>query len=301
MSINSTFLRLPLALVTAGALLAAAPVTAAETYDHSAVAVNQALADRVPDTIRKRGRLVIGSDNAYAPWEYLAGDDGQTPEGIDVDLGKAIAKTLNLEFDSQTAPFAAILPALGAKYDVGISAFSITNERLKAVNFVSYADTQSLWVVRVGNPTGFDPANYCGRTIAIQTGSYHEKQVNADSTACVEAGKDPVNILPFSVQTEAITRVVAGGADATATGGGTAAYSVVQSGGQLENLSPVGPMSKRGLNGIAVPKDDMALTQLIADTLNHLIETGVYADIYKTWGVSNFSVEKALINPEAAH
>lgn len=295
---HSNYIRLPLAVATAGAIALASATYAADTYDHSNVEVNPSLADRVPEDIRTRGKLIVGSDNAYAPWEYLAGDDGQTPEGIDVDLGKAIAKILGLEFDSQTAPFASILPALGSKYDVGISAFSITEDRLKSVNFVSYADTQSLWVVRAGNPTDFDPGNYCGRTVAIQSGSYHEKQVSADNEACTAAGKDPIKILPFSAQTEAITRVVAGGADATATGGGTAAYSVVQSGGQLENMSPVGPMSKRGLNGIAFAKDDIELAELIADTLNHMISTGVYADIYEVWGVADFSVEKAIVNPD---
>ncbi|MFC5584671.1 transporter substrate-binding domain-containing protein [Nitratireductor kimnyeongensis] len=287
------------AALLATTFLVAGPVSA-QNFDLSGVEAVSELADRVPQEIRDRGVLIIGSDNAYAPWEYLAGPDGQTPEGIDVDLGKAIAYTLGLKYESRTAPFASILPALGTNFDIGISAFSITTERMEAVNFVSYADTQSLWVVRAGNPTGFDPAEYCGATIAIQSGSYHEKQVDKDNEACVAAGKEPIKKLPFSVQTEANTRVAVGGADATATGGGTAAYAVVQSNGALENLSPVGPMGKRGLNGIAVPKDDMELTQLIADTLNHLIESGTYKDIYAEWGVGQFAVPEALVNPDVS-
>ncbi|WP_338608800.1 transporter substrate-binding domain-containing protein [Pelagibacterium nitratireducens] len=287
----------PAALFLATAIFTAGPVFA-QTYDLSGVDVVPELAERVPQEIRDRGVLIIGSDNAYAPWEYLAGPDGQTPEGIDVDLGKAIAYTLDLEYESRTAPFASILPALGTNFDIGISAFSITRERMGAVNFVSYADTQSLWVVRAGNPTGFDPADYCGTTVAIQSGSYHEQYVDEDSAACEAAGNEPVEKLPFSVQTEAITRVAVGGADATATGGGTAAYAVVQSGDALETLSPVGTMGIRGLNGIAVPKDNMELTHLIADTLNHLIENGIYGEIYATWGVDQFAVSEALVNPD---
>lgn len=294
----------PFEVMAASAALVVALTGAAQaqqSFDLSGVEVVQELASRVPEVIRERGVLISGSDNAYAPWEYLGGADGQTPEGIDIDIGKAIAKTLDLEFESRTTPFQSILPALGSKYDVGINAFSITNERMQVVNFVSYSDTQSLWLIQAGNPTGFDPADYCGRTVAVMSGTYYERNVTADSEACVAAGKEAVNMLPFSVQTEAITRVAAGGADATATGGGTAAYAALQSDGRLENLVPVGTMSTRGLNGIAVAKADMELTQLIADTLNHLIETGTYGEIYALWGIENFSVDEALINPATEH
>ncbi|WP_223162909.1 transporter substrate-binding domain-containing protein [Roseivivax sediminis] len=273
----------------------------AQVFDRSGLEAVPELAERVPEKIAERGILVGGADNAYAPWEFLAGDDGQSPQGIDIDVGRAIAKTLGLEYESRTAAFPSILPALGSKYDIGLNAFSITNERMKVVNFVSYSDTQGLWVVRAGNPTGFDPADYCGAKVAIMSGTYYEKHLDLDNQACLDAGKPAIEKLPFSVQTEAITRVAAGGADATATGGGTAAYAVKQSGGRLENLEPVEPMGKRGLNGIAVAKDDMELTQLIADTLNHLIDNGVYAEIYEFWGVSHFLVDESVINPEVSN
>ncbi|MGK7654372.1 transporter substrate-binding domain-containing protein [Roseovarius sp. B08] len=288
------------AAVVAAAVLA--PVAGfAQVFDLSGLEAVPELSDRVPEKIATRGVLVGGSDNAYAPWEFLAGDDGQTPQGIDVDVGRAIAKALGLEYESRTAPFPSILPALGSKYDIGLNAFSITNERMKVVNFVSYSDTQGLWVIRAGNPTGFDPAEYCGAKVAIMSGTYYEKHLDLDNQACLDAGKPAITKLPFSVQTEAITRVAAGGADATATGGGTAAYAVKQSEGRLENLEPVEPMGKRGLNGIAVAKDDMELTQLIADTLNHLIDEGVYADIYEFWGVAHFLVDESVINPEVSN
>ncbi|MEQ8291188.1 MAG: transporter substrate-binding domain-containing protein [Roseovarius sp.] len=294
-----TRFRYTAALVAAVALPPAAGL--AQAFDLSGLEAVPELSERVPEKIATRGVLVGGADNAYAPWEFLAGDDGQTPQGIDIDVGRAIAKVLGLEYESRTAPFPSILPALGSKYDIGLNAFSITNERMKVVNFVSYSDTQGLWVVRAGNPTNFDPADYCGAKVAIMSGTYYEKHLDLDNQACLDAGKPEITKLPFSVQTEAITRVAAGGADATATGGGTAAYAVKQSGGRLENLEPVEPMGKRGLNGIAVTKEDMELTQLIADTLNHLIDEGVYADIYKFWGVTQFLVDESVINPEVSN
>lgn len=287
------------AICIAGSIVSGSAL--AQVFDMSDIQEVPELAERLPEKISERGILIGGSDNAYAPWEFLAGDDGQTPQGIDIDVGRAIAKTLGLEYESRTAPFASILPALGSKYDIGLSAFSVTSERMEVVNFVTYANSQSLWVVQKGNPTGFNPADYCGSTVAIMSGTYHEKHFDLDNEACEAAGKEPAKKLPFSVQTEAITRVAAGGADATPTGGGTATYAVRQSDGSLENLEPIGPMGKRGLNGITVAKDDMELTQLIADALDHLIETGAYEDIYEFWGVSHFLVDEATINPAVSN
>ena len=101
---------------------------------------------------------------------------------------------------------------------------------MKVVNFVSYFDSGSLWAVRAGNPARFDPADYCGRKIAIQSGSWHEKIVNQENDACKSAGKPEITILPFSAQTEALTRVAAGGADATVSGSSTMGYAVKRRG-----------------------------------------------------------------------
>ena len=289
--------------IFAGGLLALAvagcgSAALAEGFDTSAIKPDQALAARLPEKIKAAGTLVVGSDTSYAPWEYLSETDGQTPEGIDVDIAKAIGAKLGVKIDYRTSAFDAILPALGTKFDLGISAFSITNERMKAVNFVSYFDSGSLWAVKSGNPTKFDPADYCGRKIALVTGAWEETIVAEENKACKAAGKAEIEVLPFATQNEAITRVVAGGADATVTGSSTIGYAVSQSNGRLETMkAPVGEFSQRGSNGIAVAKADMELTQLIADTVNQLIADGTYQALFDHWGVGMEVVKKAEVNP----
>ena len=295
-TISSRRTVLPLVAV-AIAGLAAGPLQA-EGFDTSGVEVDPELAARVPADIREGGVLIGGSDNAFAPWQYLAGDDGQTPEGIDIDLADAMAAKLDLTYESRTAAFASILPALGSNYHVGISAFSITKDRLEAVNFVNYVIAGSEWAVRPGNPDGFDPADFCGTTIAVQTGSYYETTIIEASEECVAEGKPALDILPFSVQTEAMTRVATGGADAAIAGGATVMFAAEQSGGAVEPMRPAGVLGATGPVGIAVPKDDMELTQLVADTMNALIEDGTYAAILEHWGVESMGVEEAVINPE---
>ena len=151
-----------------------------------------------------------------------------------------MAAKLDLTYESRTAAFASILPALGSKYHVGISAFSITKDRLETVNFVNYVLAGSEWAVRPGNPDGFDPADFCGSTIAVQTGSYYETTIIEASENCVAKDKPALDILPFSVQTEAMTRVATGGADAAIAGGATVMFAAEQSDGAIEPMRPVG-------------------------------------------------------------
>lgn len=286
-------------LFVLAAACAAAPAYA-QSFDTSTIEVDEALAARVPADIREAGVLVGGSDNSYAPWEYLAGADGQTPEGIDIDLMNALTAKLGLTYESRTADFSSILPALGTNYDVGVSAFSITNERMEVVNFVTYANTGSEWVIKAGNPDGFDPADYCGKTIAVQSGTWHEEQLLPISEQCVADGKPALELLPFSLQTEAMTRVAAGGAVATVSGAATGGYAVSQSNGTLEAISaPEGDVfAETAPVGIAVTKADTELTQLIADTLNAMIADGTYQAVLDHWGVGSMALEEAVINPE---
>lgn len=279
-------------------LLWFAGYVSAQSYDVSGVKRDNDLAARLPAKIRTAGVLVGGSDNSYAPWEYLAGADGQTPEGIDIDIGNAIAAKLGVKYESRTAQFTTILPALGTNYDIGLSAFSITEERKKIVNFVSYAETGNEWVIKAKNPTGFDPKDVCGRQIAVQSGSRHEQRLGIVNKECTDAGKAELKLLPFKTLTEAVTRVAVGGADATITGSATAFYAAFKSNQTLETVRPVGAaLDVRGLNGIAITKSDMALTQLIADTMQSLIDDGTYNAILGNWGMSAVAVRKVEINP----
>jgi polar amino acid transport system substrate-binding protein len=286
-------------LIAMLAITATTSIASAEGFDTSGIKVDDALAARLPEKIKSAGALTIGSDTAYAPWEFLSEKDGQTPEGIDVDIAHAIGKKLGVKIEYQTSAFEAILPALGTKYDLGISAFTITKERMKAVNFVSYADTGDLWAVKAGNPTKFNPNDLCGRKIAVQSGTYHEKAINAESETCKKAGKAEIEILPFSKQPESLTRVAAGGADATVSGEAGIGYAAKQSNGALETVEPVaGAFGDHGPNGIAVAKSETALAELVADTINALIADGTYKSLLDNWGIGSTIVDKAVVNPD---
>ena len=105
-------------------------------YDVSSVQKDDDIAKLLPDYVTKDGKLTIGMDTSYAPAEFLA-EDGKTPIGFDVDIAKALANMFGLEAVPQTSNFDSIIPSIGTKYDIGISSFTITPERMEAVDFVS--------------------------------------------------------------------------------------------------------------------------------------------------------------------
>lgn len=271
--------------------------TGATKFAADKVPTDNALAADVPSAIKSRGTLVVGSDTTYPPDEYLAGADGQTAVGLDVDLTKAIAKTLGLKLDFQTAGFDSILPAIGSKYDLGVSAFTITNARYGAVDFVSYFNAGKQWAVRKGNPTKFDTHDVCGANIGVQTGTTDEAAVKQMSTACTEAGKKAVNLVSLGKQTDIITRLVNGAVDASYAGSTSLEYAVKQTTGKLQTL---GGITQPSPNGIAVAKGNTKWASVVAEALNKLIADGDYKKILATWGATSGAVPNAEVNPKVS-
>ena len=79
----------------------------------------------------QKGKLMIAMEIGYPPFEYYA-DDGKTPMGFDIELGKEIAKRLNLEPEFVDTAWDGIFAGLDTdRYDAVISAATITEERLQ--------------------------------------------------------------------------------------------------------------------------------------------------------------------------
>lgn len=120
------------------------------------------IAAMLPQKIAESGKLTVGMEMTYAPAEFVA-EDGKTPEGYDVDLAKALAKTLGVKADFISSSFDSIVPSVGSKYDLGITAMTITEEREDSVDFVSYYKAGSMWVVKKGNPDKVDARTCAAR------------------------------------------------------------------------------------------------------------------------------------------
>lgn len=159
----------------------------------------------------KEGELSAGMELSYAPAEFYA-EDGKTPVGYDIDMTKAIAKTLGLKPNIVSSMFDTIIPSIGSKYDLGITAMTITEERMQSVDFVSYYRAGSTWAVKKGNPKKLDTSDMCGAKIAVQTGTVQEEEANTIAKGCEADNK--AEVMSYKRQAEAATAVATGKADA---------------------------------------------------------------------------------------
>jgi polar amino acid transport system substrate-binding protein len=246
------------------------------------------------DTVRERGRLLVGSDIAYAPVEFY--EEGTTTAvGIDVDLCKAIAEKMGLakgcEFRNTT--FDGIIPALKAKrFDIIMSAMSDTPERQREIDFVDYFKAGTSILVRKGNPEGIRSLDdLCGKTVGIQKGTTQEEVANAQKEKCKGKGSD-LTVLTFETDPEAQQALKAGRTVADMNDFPVAAY-VAQTTGDFE---VVGEQIEAGPYGIGVRKDDTDLRDAIQAALKAIIADGTYDRILAKWNVTQGALKTAAIN-----
>jgi polar amino acid transport system substrate-binding protein len=258
------------------------------------VTADQALADRVPDAIASDGTITVGSDTTYAPSEFIA-EDGETIVGFDVDLFTLVAQELGLKADFQTAPFDSIIAGVGSgKYEVGVSSFTISPERLAEANMVSYYSAGTQWATKKGNPQDVDPDNACGLKIAVQKATTQADDITARSEACTAAGNPEITIDQYEGQDEVTAAVVSGKDDAELADSPVVAYAVQQTNGQLELL---GDVYDSAPYGYVVPKADTDFAQVIADAVSALIADGSYQQVLEKWGVEDGAITDPTVNP----
>ncbi|PLS31307.1 ABC transporter substrate-binding protein [Bifidobacterium margollesii] len=262
-------------------------------FDTSSIKKDDELAALLPDSVKSDGVLKVGTDTSYAPAEFLA-EDGKTPVGFDVDLTKALAAEFGLKAENVTATFDSIIPSVGSKYDIGISSFTVTKERLEAVDFVTYFKAGSTYVVKKGNPSKIDSSDLCGKKVAVQTGTTQEEEVNKANDDCKAAGKSAIDVQSSKLQTDVTTAVASGKADIFYADTPVAGYAIKQTGDTLEALGEdVGVTPE----AIAIKKGDTKTAEAMQKAVQKLMDDGTYKKILDTWGVSSGAVDKAEINP----
>ena len=94
--------------------------------------------------------LVMATNANFPPYEYHEGDK---IVGIDAEIAEKIAEELGMEFRIEDMAFDSILPAVqSGKADFGMAGMTVTEDRLKSVNFsTSYATGIQVVIVKEGS------------------------------------------------------------------------------------------------------------------------------------------------------
>jgi ABC-type amino acid transport substrate-binding protein len=143
------------------------------------------------------GKLTVGSDIPYAPFEF-----GRPPtyKGFDVELVRDVAKQLDLDVEFVKTPFDTIFRNLAqGKFDMVASSTTITAERKRTVDFSDpyFAADQSL-MVKKGSDVA-TVADLKGQVIGAQLGTtgadYAKDKVDAKSVRTYDVVDDAFKAL----------------------------------------------------------------------------------------------------------
>ena len=263
----------------------------------STATLDSALAAKVPAAVKSRGTLTIGSDSSYAPNEFL-GSDGKTVQGMDVDLFTAVATTLGLKVNFQSAGFDTIILGVNSgKYSAGVSSFTINAAREKQANMVSYFSAGTQWAVKKGNPKKVDIANACGLNVGVQKGTVEIDDLTARSKKCTSAGKKPINQVVEELQSKVTADLISGKVDAMTADSPITLYAIKQTSGQLQTA---GALYGTAPYGFVVPKTQTAFADAISSALQALDKSGVYKNILAKWGNTSGAVTSFAVNPSVS-
>ncbi|MCT4352220.1 ABC transporter substrate-binding protein [Streptomyces sp. Je 1-79] len=257
------------------------------------------IAAKVPEKIRERGTLeIVDSSGSAAPLTFYA-TDNKTVIGVETDIASLVADVLGLELKINTVSWENIFVGLdSAKYDVGFSNITVTEERKEKYDFATYREDNLGFEAKKGSGLKVDgPEDVAGRTVAVSSGTNQEKLLVEWSKENEKAGRKPVDIKYYQNDSDTYLALQSGRIDIYLGPNPTAAYHAATTG----KTEVVGTYSGAGatLQGLiaATTKKGSGLAEPLAAALDEVIENGTYAKVLERWGLSEEAVTSSEINP----
>lgn len=155
------------------------------------------------------GKLTVATSPDFAPYEFYALDENNTPTlaGFDMALAQYIADYLGLELEIVTVDFDGVLSELQTKsVDLGMAGLSPDPKREAIMDFsdIYYEGGQSVVTVKAnaGSIQSFEDINKPDCTIGAQTGSIQLDLANQNTP--------DANIVSMPKVTDIISELIAG-------------------------------------------------------------------------------------------
>lgn len=269
------------------------------------VAEVKSISAELPEAIRKRGTLVIGSGSlpsGSAPLGYV-GSDQKTLTGVEPDLARLVAAVLGLKPETKRFTWENLFVGIDSgKVDVGLSNITDTEERKQKYDFASYREDNLAFEKLKSNSWKFDGTyqSLAGKTFSVGAGTNQERLLLEFQKKLQAEGKN-LTIKYFQDGNSTYLALNSGKIDAYLGPNPSLSYHVTQTASSPTPTAIAGTYSGAGetLQGLiaATTKKDNGLVKPLADALNYLIENGQYAEWLKTWNLANEAVTKSEINP----
>ncbi|HET6498486.1 MAG TPA: basic amino acid ABC transporter substrate-binding protein [Coriobacteriia bacterium] len=223
-------------------------------------------------TLIQEGKLIVGSDTAFPPFEFI--EDGVV-KGFDVDLVAAIAEELGLDYEFKSYNFDALIVGLqgGTEFDMIASAMTITEERAQQVDFSDpYIDSNQSLTVRLDSDVT-SLAQLTGGKIGVQSGTTGEEFARNNLP-------EGATVVPFENILQAMQALQAGEVDGVVNDLPISADIVLD---ETRELKIVEELVTEEQYGFAFNKDNPGLRDAVNEALATLKADGTYDDIYRKW------------------
>jgi polar amino acid transport system substrate-binding protein len=239
-------------------------------------------ADASLQTVKSKGKLVMGLDDAFPPMGFRNEDNEIV--GYDVDLAQEVAKRLGVKLVPQPIDWNAKEQELNTgAIDCIWNGFTITEERQKAVLFTKpYLKNAQVVVVKKGAPFT-TLASLKGKKVGLQAGS--------SAAGALEGAKEfrgsLKQVVEFKDNLTALMDLEVGGVDAVVMDLILANDNIKRSGKPYvvlkETLAPE-------VFGVGFRKNDVALRDAVQATLAAMAKDGTIAKLSTKWFGSDISV-----------
>jgi polar amino acid transport system substrate-binding protein len=223
------------------------------------------------ETLQK-GKITMGSDTSYPPFESM---EGSKPVGFDVELAQALAKKMGLTLEVISTAWDGIIPGLKTKkYDIIMSAMTITADRKKQINFSDpYIDSdQSIAVAN--NSTIKTEADLKDKVVGVQidtTGQTKAEELQP-KVGIKEIQKFDTILVAFEALEQGKVSAIIND------------YPVnMYVSGKRGKTKVVTKIKTNEQYGIGVNKSNSGLLKSINNALKEVRDDGTYTTIYKKW------------------
>lgn len=165
------------------------------------------------DAIKAAGKLVVGTEAQYAPFEFK--DLNANFVGCDMWLAQQIADALGVELEVMDMAFDGIIPAVkSGQVDMGIAAFTVTEERAEEIDFSDvYQRDEQMLIVKKGNEDVYTTKeSLAGLQVGAQRGTVQSQLIQSALPESVLFELDKWPTLAMEVANGNIAGIVVDGA-----------------------------------------------------------------------------------------
>ena len=266
-------LSITLATTLAAALIGVLPLLATP-------AAAQTCAPKVDaSNLVEAGKLMLSVNPTLPPQQFL--DEKGELQGLNVEMGKDIARCLCLQIEFVRMDFPAMVPALrDGRFDGIDTGMFFTEERSKLMYMIPHAQQAlSVFVTSDSKLTLKSLEDLGGHVVGIESATNNERKVKEAMAIWVAKGGKPIDLRSFKTATETVAALRAGQLEA--------AVNIDETATDLEKRGGFKTLLK-GLYGtpITFAFRNRAVAEAAAEAITAMKADGSYDKLFDKFGMT---------------